>query len=97
MPQTQGLKHLFTAVGQERRGPHASDWFRPQVLGLLPWTIPNHRITCTYSHQKSGHDDHLKGLGDFAASHQDGRHDGEDVVEEQGSFSAEDKPPASAA
>lgn len=42
--------------------------------------------TCADADDEAGDDDDLEGLGDLAASHHNSRHDGEDVVEQQGSL-----------
>lgn len=43
-------------------------------------------ITCADSDDEAGNDNDLEGLCDLAASHHDGRYNGEDVVEQQGSL-----------
>lgn len=46
----------------------------------------NINVTCADANDEAGNDDDLEGLGDLAASHHDGRYNGEDVVEQQGSL-----------
>lgn len=85
------------AASARLRASAAPEWSRPCACPSSPITL-NYRAeaqrsprTCTDAHQKSGHNDHLKRPGDLAAPHQDGGYNGEDVVEQQSSFPAEDE------
>lgn len=59
----------------DARAPEPPGGIGPRTV-LLPLVFLGHRrqpsgasFTCTYSHQQPGQNDHLKRLGDFAASH----------------------------